>query len=159
MAQSIGTDKFGVNEITNHCMIVTGDHIGTAHRLWGHVKTDGAARRRHSHRVFRYGDGVVLDLTHKAAGDEITVADIEEAGDKARRVHESRLSTVVLLRTDAAKKRFDKAYLTDHPGMTKEVSALRARPGREGNGDRRRSASTRLWPRCSSGKNSGRRIG
>jgi hypothetical protein len=25
-----------------------------------------------------------------------------------------------LLRTDAAKKRFDKSYLTDHPGMTKE---------------------------------------
>ena len=29
MAQSVGTDKFGVTEITNHCMIVTGDHIGT----------------------------------------------------------------------------------------------------------------------------------
>ena len=24
-AKSIGTDKFGINEITNHCMIVTGD--------------------------------------------------------------------------------------------------------------------------------------
>jgi len=35
MATSIGTDKYGIDEITNHCMIVTGDHIGTPHRLVG----------------------------------------------------------------------------------------------------------------------------
>ncbi len=34
MARSIGTDEYGVNEITNHCMIVTGDHIG-------HISTPG----------------------------------------------------------------------------------------------------------------------
>src|SRR5207249_7474393 len=28
---------------------------------------------------------------------------------------------IVLLRTDAAKQRHEKAYLTDHPGMTKEA--------------------------------------
>ena len=48
MAQSVGTDKFGVNEITNHCMIVTGDHIGTHIDSWGHVNPDRAARRRAS---------------------------------------------------------------------------------------------------------------
>jgi len=29
MAVSIGTDQCGIDEITNHCMIVTGDYIGT----------------------------------------------------------------------------------------------------------------------------------
>ena len=37
MAKSVGTDQYGVDEITNHCMIVTGDHIGTHIDSWGHV--------------------------------------------------------------------------------------------------------------------------
>src|SRR5690242_16611956 len=40
MAKSVGTDQYGVAEITNHCMIVTGDHIGTHMDSWGHVKPD-----------------------------------------------------------------------------------------------------------------------
>ena len=40
MAKSVGTDQYGVDEITNHCMIVTGDHIGTHIDSWGHVKPD-----------------------------------------------------------------------------------------------------------------------
>ena len=118
MAQSIGTDKFGVHEITNHCMIVTGDHIGTHIDSWGHVNPT-APRAEGIPIEYCYGDGVVLDLTHKAAGDEIVVPDIEEAEHKlgGYRIKER---DIVLLRTDAAKKRLDKAYLTDHPGMTKE---------------------------------------
>ncbi len=34
MAVSVGTDLYGVDEITNHCMIVTGDHIGTHIDSW-----------------------------------------------------------------------------------------------------------------------------
>ena len=67
MAQSVGTDKFGVNEITNHCMIVTGDHIGTHIDSWGHVNPT-APRAEGIPIEYCYGDGVVLDLTHKAAG-------------------------------------------------------------------------------------------
>jgi kynurenine formamidase len=37
MARSVGADQYGVDEITNHCMIVTGDHIGTHIDSWGHV--------------------------------------------------------------------------------------------------------------------------
>jgi kynurenine formamidase len=118
MAHSIGTDQYGVDEICNHCMIVTGDHIGTHIDSWGHVKPD-APRAEAIPIDYCYGDGVVLDLTHKAAGDEITVADLEEAEGKlgGYRIKER---DIVLIRTDSAKKRFDKSYLTDHPGMTKE---------------------------------------
>ena len=119
MAKSVGTDKFGVTEITNHCMIVTGDHIGTHIDSWGHVNP--AAPRAEGIPIdYCYGDGVVLDLTHKQAGDEITVADIDQAERKLAGYRIKPLD-IVLLRTDAAKKRLDKAYLTDHPGMTKEA--------------------------------------
>ncbi len=62
---------------------------------------------------------MVLDLTHKAAGEEITVSDIEEA-EKKLGGYRIKALDIVLLRTDAAKKRLDKEYLSNHPGMTKE---------------------------------------
>ncbi len=118
MARSVGTDQFGVDEITNHCMIVTGDHIGTHMDSWGHVKPD-APRAEGIPIDLCYGDGVVLDLTAKQAGDEISVADLEEA---ERRLGGYRIKPldIVLLRTDAGKYRTEKRYVTDHPGMTKE---------------------------------------
>jgi kynurenine formamidase len=118
MALSIGTDKYGVNEITNHCMIVTGDHIGTHIDSWGHVKPD-APRAEGIPIDLCYGDGVVLDLTHKKAGEEIIVSDLEEAEQKLDG-YRIKARDIVLLRTDAAKLRFEKRYLSDHPGMTKE---------------------------------------
>lgn len=119
MARSIGTDQYGVNEITNHCMIVTGDHIGTHMDSWGHVKPD-APRAEGIPIELCYGDGVVLDLTFKGPGDEIVPADIDRA-ERALGEYRIKARDIVLLRTDAAKRRFDKAYLTDHPGMTKEA--------------------------------------
>ena len=118
MALSIGTDQYGVDEICNHCVIVTGDHIGTHMDSWGHVKPD-APRAEAIPIDYCYGDGVVLDLTHKGPGDEITVTDLEEAERKLGGYRIKELD-IVLIRTDSAKKRFEKSYLTDHPGMTKE---------------------------------------
>ena len=62
----------------------------------------------------------MLDLTHKQPGDEITPADIEAAEGRLEGYRIKPLD-IVLLRTDAAKKRTEKSYLTDHPGMTKEA--------------------------------------
>jgi kynurenine formamidase len=119
MARSIGTDQYGVDEITNHCLIVTGDHIGTHIDSWGHVNPK-APRAEAIPIDLCYGDGVVLDFTHKGPGDEITTADVEEAERKLGG-YKIKPRDIVLLRTDAANRRFDKSYLTDHPGMTKEA--------------------------------------
>jgi kynurenine formamidase len=119
MAKSVGTDKFGIDEITNHCMIVTGDHIGTHIDSWGHVKPD-APRAEGIPIEYCYGDGVVIDLTFKGPGDEITPADIQRA-ETALGEYRIKPLDIVLLRTDAAKRRMEKEYLTDHPGMTKEA--------------------------------------
>jgi len=99
-------------------MIVTGDHIGTHIDSRGHVKPD-APRAEGIPIELCYGDGVVLDLTHKKPGDEITPVDLVEAENKLNGYRIKQLD-IVLLRTDAAKLRFEKRYLTDHPGMTKE---------------------------------------
>jgi len=118
MARSIGTDQYGVDEITNHCMIVTGDHIGTHIDSWGHVNPN-APRAEGIPIEYCYGPGVVLDFTRKGAGDEITVEDVAEAERKLGGYQIKPLD-IILLRTDAAKQRFDNRYLTNHPGMTKE---------------------------------------
>ena len=85
MARSVGTDQYGVDEITNHCMIVTGDHIGTHIDSWGHVKPD-APRAEGIPIEYCYGDGVVLDLTHKRPGDEITPGRHRRGRTEARRL-------------------------------------------------------------------------
>src|SRR5260370_8472625 len=84
----------------------------------GHVKP-GAPGAEGTPIEYCYGDGVVLDLTHKCPGDEITVSDLEEA-ERQLGGYRIKPRDIVLLRTDAAKRRFEKSYLTDHPGMTKE---------------------------------------
>lgn len=117
MARSIGTDKYGVTHITNHSIIVTGDHIGTHLDSWGHVNPN-APRAEGIPIEYCYGPGVVLDLTHKAPGEEITVSDLRDA--LGRIDYQLEPLDIVLLRTDAAKKRLSREYLTDHPGMTKE---------------------------------------
>jgi kynurenine formamidase len=119
MAISVGTSEYGVDEICNHCLVVTGDHIGTHIDSWGHVKPD-APRAEAIPIDFCYGDGVVLDLTHKGPGEEILPVDLELA---ERRLEGYRIKPldIVLLRTDAAKRNAEKSYLTDHPGMTKEA--------------------------------------
>src|SRR5205807_6547951 len=103
MAVSIGTAQYGIDEITNHCMIVTGDHIGTHIDSWGHVNPQ-APRAEGIPIEYCYGSGVVLDLTFKGPGDEITVADIKKAEGQLGGYTIKALD-IVLLRTDAAKKR------------------------------------------------------
>jgi kynurenine formamidase len=119
MAISVGTDKYGVDEICNHCIIVTGDHIGTHMDSWGHVKPD-APRAEGIPLDLCYGDGVVLDLTAKGPGEEILVGDLEEAERKLGG-YRIKPRDIVLLRTDASRHSTEKSYLTDHPGMTKEA--------------------------------------
>lgn len=118
MARSMGTDTFGVTHLPNHCIIVTGDHIGTHLDSWGHVNPH-APRAEGIPIEYCYADGVVLDLTAKGPGDEITVPDLQVALGMID--YAIKPLDIVLLRTDAAKRRFDRAYLTDHPGMTKEA--------------------------------------
>jgi kynurenine formamidase len=121
MARSMGTVALGITHLPNHCLIVSGDHIGTHMDALGHVRP-GAPRAEGIPLEYCYGDGVVLDLSAKLPGEEITPSDIEAALERIG--YRVKPLDIVLIRTDAAKKRFDRSYLTDHPGMTKEAVHL-----------------------------------
>jgi kynurenine formamidase len=118
MARSVGTDQYGVDEITNHCMIVTGDHIGTHIDSWGHVNPT-APRAEGIPIEYCYGDGVVLDFRHKAPGDGIDAREIQEA--LAKLAYTLKPLDIVLIMTGAGSFQNEQRYLTDHPGLTADA--------------------------------------
>jgi kynurenine formamidase len=112
-----GTDKYGIT----HCnagLIVMGDHVGTHIDSWWHANTAAPGGAEAIPLEYCLGPGVVLDLTHKGVGDEISAEDLQQA---TRRIgYTIQPLDIVLVRTDASKKRFSPSYLKEHPGMTKE---------------------------------------
>ena len=68
-----------------------------------------------------FGDGVVLDMTHKARGDGITDSDVEEALRKIG--YTLKPYDIVLIRTDASKHFKEKGYDMLHAGLTREGAA------------------------------------
>lgn len=68
-----------------------------------------------------YGDGVVLDVTHKKAGEHITLEDVKEALRKIG--YTIRPGDIVLIRTDVTTKHyFEPGYEQKHPGMNREAT-------------------------------------
>ncbi len=65
-----------------------------------------------------FSDGVVLNLTHKKAGELITVKDIKEALGKIG--YTIKPYDIVLIRTDASKHYNEPVYESIHPGMGRE---------------------------------------
>lgn len=74
-----------------------------------------------------YGDGVVLDLHHKKAGESISAGDVQEAERKVRA--KIGPGVIVLIRTDAYKKWKRPEYPNAHPGMSAEATAYLIRKG------------------------------
>jgi kynurenine formamidase len=118
MARSTGAWQYGLTHAPNHCVIVSGDHIGTHLDSWGHVNP-GAPRAEGIPLEYCYGPGVVLDLSHASPGEAISIGDVAVA--LARTGHDLQPLDIVLIRTDAARYRDQPRYLTDHPGMSKEA--------------------------------------
>lgn len=67
-----------------------------------------------------FGQGVVLDLTHKGRCELITVADLQQALQRAQ--YELRPMDIVLIRTDADTLWPHREYFTDHPAMSVEAT-------------------------------------
>jgi len=65
-----------------------------------------------------YGDGVVLDMRHKKAGELITVEDLKKALKKIG--YSIKPSDIVLIMTGADKHWGTPEYLFNHPGMGRE---------------------------------------
>jgi kynurenine formamidase len=65
-----------------------------------------------------YGDGVVLDMTHKKAGEEIAVQDLKGAIEKID--YSLKPFDIVLLMTGASRYYGQQDYAQVHPGATRE---------------------------------------
>lgn len=64
------------------------------------------------------GDGVILDLTHKKAGELITKQDLVDSLDRIK--YRIKPLDIVLIRTDAYKRYGNLDYMEAHPGMGRE---------------------------------------
>ncbi|OMF85870.1 cyclase family protein [Paenibacillus sp. FSL R7-0337] len=69
-----------------------------------------------------FGDGVVLDFTHKQAGESIGQQDIEQALERIG--YTLKPLDIVLIRTGADRHWGTPRYLTDYPGMSREATAF-----------------------------------
>ncbi len=67
-----------------------------------------------------YGDGVVLDLTHKKAGELISAVEIEQA--VALLNYTIKAGDIILIRTDAYKRFQQPDYDSAAPGMSREAT-------------------------------------
>jgi kynurenine formamidase len=67
-----------------------------------------------------YGDGVILDFSHKRKAEPIVAADVEDALAKIEYTVKAR--DIVLFRTDAYKLWPTGAYQSDFPGVTREAA-------------------------------------
>ncbi len=67
-----------------------------------------------------YGDGVVLDLTYKKAGELISPEDVQKALKKIN--YKLKPFDIVLIRTDTSKHFGQPGYETMHPGMSREAT-------------------------------------
>ena len=67
-----------------------------------------------------YGDGVLLDLSYKRRGEEITVDDVKQALAKIN--YTLKPFDIVLIRTDSSKHFSEPGYENMQPGMTREAT-------------------------------------
>ena len=65
-----------------------------------------------------YGDGVVLDFSHKKAGELISIEEVQKALDKIN--YKLKPFDIVLIRTDASRHYGESGYEMMHPGMGRE---------------------------------------
>ncbi|MGC8622125.1 MAG: cyclase family protein [Caldisphaera sp.] len=115
-AIGVTKEKYGDDEITNHCIIVMGDHIGThIDSLWhGNSKSNISAEK--IPLDYCYGDGVLLNFSFKEPGEYITKKDLEQELNRIN--YKLKPRDIVLIRTDCATKYGNSPdYLKKHPGL------------------------------------------
>jgi kynurenine formamidase len=101
----------------------SGTHVDAPYH-YGPLMADGRPARTIDQVPLRwcFGDGVVLDMTHKKRGDGISANDIEEALEKIG--YTLKPYDIVLIRTDVYKRFKEPGYDLLHPGLTRDGVAF-----------------------------------
>ena len=118
-AERIGAAEYGVDSLTASYLVVQNDHVGSHCDARKHIVPDAGGPETIP-LEYCYSDGVLLDFTHRAPGDIISAADIEEA--LAKISYEVKERDIVLIHTGAGAYNTEERYRTDHPGMSAEAT-------------------------------------
>ena len=97
-AERIGAAEYGVDSLTASYLVVQNDHVGSHCDARKHI-VPTAGGPESIPLEYCYSDGVLLDFTHRAPGDIISAADIEEA--LAKISYEVKERDIVLIHTGA----------------------------------------------------------
>lgn len=111
-------DGFGLSAEDVTLNTHSGTHMDSP---WHYGPTCGASRARGIDEIpleWCFGDGVVLDLTHRKPGELITVADLEQA--VAAIDYRIKPYDIVMIRTDATKRYRKHDFMVSQPGMGRD---------------------------------------
>jgi kynurenine formamidase len=108
-----------------------GTHVGThVDAPYHYAPTSGGEPAKAVDEVpleWFYGPGVLLDMTHKGAGEGITDDDVRAELDRI--AHELAPGEIVLVRTDASRHFHTPGYHERHPGLRRSATELIVRSG------------------------------
>jgi kynurenine formamidase len=119
-AEGIGATRYGVDWLTASYLVIQSDHVGTHCDALKHIEGPDAPGPEGIPLEYCYADGVVLDFRHKAFGEGISAAEIDEALDRID--YRLKERDIVLIQTGASAYNTEQRYLTDHCGMTAEAT-------------------------------------
>jgi kynurenine formamidase len=111
-------DGFGLSAEDVTLNTHSGTHMDSP---WHYGPTCGGSPARGIDEIpleWCFGDGVVLDLTHRKPGELITVADLEQA--VAAIDYRIKPYDIVLIRTDATKRYRKHDFMVSQPGMGRD---------------------------------------
>ncbi len=111
-------DGFGLSAEDVTLNTHSGTHMDSP---WHYGPTCGGSPARGIDEIpleWCFGDGVVLDLTHRKPGELITVADLEQA--VAAIDYHIKPYDIVLIRTDATKRYRKHDFMVSQPGMGRD---------------------------------------
>jgi kynurenine formamidase len=109
-----------VDWLTASYLVIQSDHVGTHCDALKHIEGPDAPGPEGIPLEYCYADGVVLDFRHKAFGEGISAAEIDEALDRIG--YQLKERDIVLIQTGASAYNTEQRYLTDHCGMTAEAT-------------------------------------
>ena len=102
-----------------YCSVHTGTHVDAPFHFGTRCEGKESKKIDDLPLDWFYGDGVVLDLTHKKAAEAITRKDLETSLDKIG--YRLKPKDIVLLHTGADKHFGDKDYMTKFCGVSAEA--------------------------------------
>jgi len=98
----------------------SGTHVDAPYHFWPESEGKPAKTVDEIPLEWCYGDGVVLDFSHRKAGDLIMPVDIKES--LAKIGYNLKPFDLVFIRTDVWKKFGEPGYQNLHPGMSEEAT-------------------------------------